>query len=245
MSQSASDTESSWKTEFIRKAAVIPKDIIEFIFPRTCVISGERILSGNSNSYIDDSVLNLLERATAGDLHGLSCRLEADESLSVFRYYEDCELSKAIHLMKYRGFWKIGEMFGEILGRCLASETRFSNEKIIPVPLHRARLRERGYNQSIHISRGVSRVCGGNVYERAVIRTRNTETQTKLNREERTLNVDRAFDLNHRKSAEIRGGTFLIIDDIITTGATVNEITRLLKMHGAVRVVAASIAVAV
>lgn len=209
------------------------------------MISGERIPSGNSNSYISDSVLNSLERATAGDLLGLSSRLEADESFSVFKYYENCELSKAIHLMKYRGFWKIGEMFGEILGRRLASETRCSNEKIIPVPLHRARLRERGYNQSIHISRGVSRVCGGSVYEGAVIRTRNTQTQTKLNREERTLNVDRAFDLNYRKSGEIRGGTFLIIDDIITTGATVNEISRLLRMHGAVKVVAASVAVAV
>jgi ComF family protein len=113
---------------------------------------------------------------------------------------------------------------------------------IVPVPLHRARLRERGYNQSEQIARGVAAVTGFPVCNRLLRRIHYTESQTTLRVEDRRRNVAGAFSL--LQSAPVQGGTFLIVDDVITTGSTICECSRVLLDAGAERTFACSVALA-
>ncbi|MCI0351659.1 MAG: ComF family protein [Acidobacteriales bacterium] len=111
---------------------------------------------------------------------------------------------------------------------------------LIPVPLHPARERERGFNQAVEISRHFSRLAGVPLAWRWLLRTRPTQVQAGLTRRERRSNVNGAFDVS--KGAEIQGKTLLVIDDVFTTGATLNECARILKQRGAAKVAVLSVA---
>ena len=102
---------------------------------------------------------------------------------------------------------------------------------IIPVPLHPRKARERGFNQSGVLSEGLSRRTGIKVLKRGLIRTRYTKTQTRLSRKERMKNVKGVFRVS--VPADLNGKYVLLIDDVYTTGATVNECARVLVKAGA------------
>jgi len=102
---------------------------------------------------------------------------------------------------------------------------------IIPVPLHPRKARERGFNQSGVLSEGLSRRTGIELLKRGLIRTSYTKTQTRLNRKERRNNVKGAFRISDR--AELSGKSILLVDDVFTTGATVNECAGVLVRAGA------------
>ena len=242
LSRRESDTENSWRTKLSQSSLQIPKDILDFIFPRICIVSGEKIPEDNSNPFVSDSILNSLNRISSSDKAELSSKLEADECLSLFTFSGDCEMSQIIHTMKYNGFKSIGNVLGRILGEELAKKQHGEINFILPVPIHKARLRERGYNQSYHIAKGVAGIIGGVLADDLVIRNRNTQTQTKLNRKERSENVSRAFDINSKHRLRVESSVVLVVDDVITTGATINEITKVLRTCGVKRVIAASVA---
>jgi ComF family protein len=102
---------------------------------------------------------------------------------------------------------------------------------VIPVPLHKQRLKERGFNQSLLLAREVARVFGLEVDYRSLKRIRPTRPQVDLKPDERKKNVKGAFDV---KSPErVRGRRVLLVDDVFTTGATVSECARVLKKAGA------------
>ena len=111
---------------------------------------------------------------------------------------------------------------------------------ILSVPLHHRKARERGYNQSGLLASGLSRLTKIPLAKKALIRTRYTRTQTRLNREERCLNVKGAFKVGNKKKVE--GKSLLILDDVFTTGATLNECARVLKKAGARQVDALTLA---
>lgn len=152
-------------------------------------------------------------------------------------------MSQIIHTMKYKGFRSVGEVLGRVLGEELKHQ-QVECDYIIPVPIHKARLRERGFNQSYHISKRVCKIIGGKVIDDLVVRVRNTQTQTKLNREERSENVRKAFQINYKHKLHVEGSVVLVVDDVITTGATINEITEVLRTCGVKKVMAATVAMA-
>jgi ComF family protein len=92
-------------------------------------------------------------------------------------------------------------------------------QAIVPVPLHPKKEAKRGYNQSAVIAEGLAKILAVPVYEHALVRTRHTESQTKMSREERELNVRDAFQLYPK--ARLHGLHVLLVDDVLTTGATV------------------------
>ncbi len=243
MSQRESDTESSWRTKLIQFGLQIPNDIIDFIFPRICIVSGERIPEGNSNPFVTDSILYSLSKISSTDKAELLSKIEADDCISVFTFSGECEMSQIIHTMKYKGFRSVGEVLGRVLGEELKHQ-QVECDYIIPVPIHKARLRERGFNQSYHISKRVCKIIGGKVIDDLVVRVRNTQTQTKLNREERSENVRKAFQINYKHKLHVEGSVVLVVDDVITTGATINEITEVLRTCGVKKVMAATVAMA-
>ncbi|HTL95680.1 MAG TPA: phosphoribosyltransferase family protein [Gemmatimonadaceae bacterium] len=110
----------------------------------------------------------------------------------------------------------------------LAERTAF-----VPVPLATPRLRERGYNQSALLARALSTRCHVPVRESCLVRTRRTATQTRLTPEERRHNVSGAFAVPASERNTIRGAHLVLVDDVITTGATLGECAATLFDAGA------------
>ena len=106
-------------------------------------------------------------------------------------------------------------------------------DALIPVPLHRWRLLKRRYNQSAMIAHYLGNETYIPILYEGLIRTRATPTQGHLNFEERRKNVKRAFAVNERCLADVKGKTLVLIDDVYTTGSTVKECTKALKKAGA------------
>lgn len=143
-----------------------------------------------------------------------------------------------IHSFKYSGKSNIGVELGKILGR----KIRKSGEKydyVIPVPIHTAKKRERGYNQSDYIAEAIAEELGIEALEKAVIRREYTVSQTTLSATERLENMKDVFLV---KSPEIiQGKSLLIVDDVLTTGSTINSLAGVLIESGALSCDAASI----
>jgi len=111
---------------------------------------------------------------------------------------------------------------------------------IVPVPLHRSRLRQRGFNQAVLLGRTISRHHSLPMLPDALVRTRRTEPQIELSSAERRLNVKGAFSVGRADS--VAGKRILLLDDVMTTGSTMDECAKVLKMAGAKVVVATAIA---
>lgn len=221
---------------------------IDFLYPKTSFISGERIYDDNSNDFIKDSELKSLSRVTLTDLNELSLKTDSKYSYSYFAFRENDDFSKLIYMLKYGGMKKLGEFLGEISGAGLKNfmeeELNTGFDMIIPVPLFRTKLRERGYNQSEYIGRGLSRVTGIKVIPDIVTRVRHTTTQTKLSKEERIRNVKNAFEIKSVSTDRICGKKIIIADDVVTTGSTMNELVKVLKLADAGEILCFSIAMA-
>ena len=117
-------------------------------------------------------------------------------------------------------------------GRTLVDEA----DLIVPVPLHYARLVRRGFNQSGWLAQEISRQSGTPVMVDALKRTRRTPTQGGLSARARRRNVAGAFTITKRAATRISGRRILLVDDVLTTGATVSACTRALKQAGAANV---------
>ena len=146
-----------------------------------------------------------------------------------------------IHLLKYAGKRSLGHRLGELLADVVSGDDRSARaDLIVPVPLHPSRLRERGYNQSALIARSMGRCMGTPVDERGLRRIRQTRTQTALTSEERRRNVAGAFEV--RSPGRITGRRVLLVDDVLTTGATVDACAVALLDEGASEVFVAAVA---
>ena len=125
-------------------------------------------------------------------------------------------LRKAIHRFKYRGLRAAARPLGELLVDCWEAEP-LPAEVIVPVPLHPQRERERGYNQSALLARELSRGAALPLVEGTLLRVQPTTPQVELNASERAENVRGAFCCS---GEELRGQAVLLVDDVLTTGAT-------------------------
>lgn len=134
-----------------------------------------------------------------------------------------------LHDLKYRGRRSLARPIGRWLARELQRQGCFLPQLVVPVPLHRNREKERGFNQSALLARQAAREL--NIpFSSLLVRSRETESQTKISRRERLLNVRGAFSC----PSEIEAGKkILLIDDIFSTGATLNEAAKCLQRHGA------------
>jgi ComF family protein len=135
-------------------------------------------------------------------------------------------LREIIHHLKYSDRPSLANPLGDMLKDCLQRES-FTGDLIVPVPLHRSRQRRRGYNQAELIARRLGRP----VAKGLIRRRKDTPSQTGLSRAERRQNLAAAFEVR----AEVKA-TVIVVDDVYTTGATMNEIAKTLKRAGAERV---------
>ncbi len=149
-----------------------------------------------------------------------------DRTLALWRYEFPCD--RLVQALKYRARLALAGFFA----RSLASRPLPEVDLIVPMPLHPKRLAERGFNQALEIARGLARHLGRPIEPRGVLRVKDTPPQTRLPYEERAKNVRGAFLCK----LDLSGASVAVVDDVMTTGATLNELARALKRAGAARV---------
>ena len=144
-------------------------------------------------------------------------------------------MADAIHRFKYQGASRLAKPLGTFLAEYKDPEFPFSDfDRILSVPLHPRRLRQRGFNQSLLLARCVSRTHSIPLDFTTLRRTRHTEPQTQLSGSERQKNIRGAFEV--RRPEAISEKHILLIDDVFTTGSTVQECAKVLLKAGAKRV---------
>ncbi len=136
--------------------------------------------------------------------------------------------------LKFRARLPLAQTFGQMLANVMRKQLASPPEMIIPVPLAEARLAQRGFNQAGEIARSVSRHTDIPLQMRACVRVRDTQPQAGLPLTERQVNMRGAFTL--RLNASVRDQHVLLVDDVMTTGHTLNELAACLKRQGARRV---------
>lgn len=164
---------------------------------------------------------------------------------AAFSYYNrGSRIRSLIHNLKYRGIREAGTELGRIYGFAL-KESGFTSgmDLIVPVPLHPARERERGYNQSSIIAAGMSEATDLVVDNNLLTRSVKSRTQTKRSRYERWTNVEGIFSVTYPE--RITGKHILLVDDVITTGSTIESCANELLKYEGVKVSVAAIACAV
>lgn len=201
--------------------------IHDFIFPRVCIISEKKLDENNSNPFIRDEILNSLPKLNLKDESILKSKINYPHAFSLYVFRSNNDVQKLVHSIKYEGFKSLGVFAGELLGKQLIASAHKSLAEydfIIPVPLHKSKLRERGYNQSGLISEGLSKILNVPVKSDVIIRSKNTKSQTHLSVEKRKLNVANAFIINKDYYGFLNGKKIILLDDVITTGSTIKEI---------------------
>ena len=241
----------------------LAKKLLSILFPSRCILCRQTV----SESAVNDPVVNKHVEICSDCCKSLpfnkpccmSCALPLAEDIndevlcgscikksptfdycySLFRY-ED-KIINLVHQLKFGEKISYARTIGEMLFTRLQAEIQLTKEKpecLLPVPLHKARLRQRGFNQSIEIARIVAKKLEIPIEYDVVKRQRSTVTQTGLNAKQRQKNIKGAF----RVVGEINYKHVLIVDDVVTTGSTVNELARVLKKNKVERVGVLSIA---
>jgi ComF family protein len=142
--------------------------------------------------------------------------------------------SNIVHALKYDGWSKVaGEMAERMSRLSWPRDVMEERTALIPIPLASARIRERGYNQSALIAAGLSERWRIPVWENLVTRTRETRSQTRLTPEQRLGNVAGSFQIGARNADALQGAHLIVVDDVVTTAATLNACARVLYDAGA------------
>ncbi len=171
-------------------------------------------------------------------------RIPLTAAYSQFYFSKEFLIQHLIHQLKYKGDTKIGFYLGEMMGKTLLNSNRFSTiDALIPLPLFADKEHKRGYNQATVICNGISAVMNIPVLNNAVIRQQATQTQTRKHRTERWENVKDSFKV--AKANEISGKHLLLVDDVVTTGATLEACGHVILQVANVKLSMATLAYAV
>lgn len=155
---------------------------------------------------------NLLERIFWG-------KIPVQRVSAYLIYYHEDVSNQIVRRLKYQGRGRLGIVFGRMMATDLLGIGFFDGiDAIVPVPLHPKRLKERGYNQAERIAQGIAQISGIQIDNKAVKRSRNCQSQTSLNKNERLKNVEGAFSVEHPERYAHKH--LLLVDDVMTTGAT-------------------------
>jgi ComF family protein len=236
----------------VRFVEQIGKCLLDFAIPWRCMLCGAVLPSNTQWHYLCRQCFDSLHPAPppqqllaiaqehSGDLD--DCPL----SLVIARWSADprqAGLFRLIYALKYYGYWQVGVELGIELGAAvqLLAPTRY--DAIVPVPIHPARRRERGYNQADAIAEGVQRLLRIPVLLDAIRRTRYTQSQTRLSAGERRTNTEGAFGQGSQ-AARLQGATILLVDDVFTTGSTLRSVATCALELGAARADAATLVAA-
>lgn len=221
----------------------------DLLIPRECAVCGRKLLQGERHlcifceadiplTYFWDNIENpmsdklnaLIQRDLVKSLKDGDPppeRMRRARAAALFYYMSEAGYKRIPQKVKYKGDLSVGRFYGNLLGEFLAESNKFNDiDTVIPVPLHWSRLWSRGYNQAEVIASAVAARLGAEMRTDILFRARKTTTQTKLQNNDKALNVTGAFRikekyLNEESPEYGRNRHFLIIDDVFTTGATI------------------------
>lgn len=200
-------------------------DIRELLFPRYCKVCGRRLMQNEQHLCIG-CMLELprthYEEDPANELmqHFMEWP-EVVRATAYFYYHKEGRYSNLIHHLKYYDHPETGTYLGRLAAKELEASGFFEGiDLIVPVPLSRKRLRERGYNQCDYIAQGIGETMGIATNSRCIERMTDTDTQTHKGHSERWRNTEGIFRVTD--SNALRGKHILILDDVATTGATLH-----------------------
>jgi ComF family protein len=218
--------------------------IFDFFLPRIC--PGCNIKISDHNEPVCADCLNSIQIAESDRINfefkkNFNSSKVIKDFHSKYIFETDKTLQHIIHALKYNRQFKLGLFLGKILGEDIQAKN-WAIDLILPAPIHHLRKAERGYNQTDYVAKGLSISLNVPYSARTVKRIKYTESQTKLNMNERAQNVSNAFKVTTSK--KIKGKNILIVDDICTTGATILECGIVLYKSGANSIYASSIAIA-
>jgi len=211
-------------------------DFVSLLFPQLCQACGESLVAGEEliclncryNLPFTDFHLkpdNMVAQQFWGKIH-------LEGAYAMYYFAKGGKMQHLMHHFKYKGIQKIGNLLGNIAGEQLLKSPIFkSADVVIPVPLHKSRLRKRGYNQSMCFAEGLSEKMRIPIDENNLVRLKATETQTHRSRFSRFENMQEVFTLTNPES--LRNKHVLLVDDVVTTGSTLEACgTALLKAEG-------------
>ena len=214
--------------------------LLDLISPRMCVVCGRRlsvteeVICGTCNLHLprtgfqQDPYENIMAKMFWG-------KIPVERAAALFYYEPHAETANILYELKYKNHPEIGEVMGRLTARELQRSNFFDGiDAIIPVPLARKREQQRGYNQSHELAKGIGKMTGLPIYNKVVRRTVFEGSQTSLGRWERNENVENVFEV--RNINTIRDKHLLVVDDVVTTGATVIACAKELCKAGGVRI---------
>ena len=225
-------------------------DLLSLLFPRSCyacdgaMARGEKYICTKCSvklPYTDSHVhgateLNPLQRRFWG-------KVPVRFAFSYLYFQPKGRVQRMLHKLKYKGAQELGEHLGQRYGSLLSEYAYAAHfDVVVPVPLHKYKLRRRGYNQSESFSRGLADAMQLPHNTRVLLRILDTSTQTKKSRLDRWQNVEQVFRVQQPEL--VQGRHILLVDDVMTTGATLEACAVALLAAGAAEVSVATIAAA-
>lgn len=221
------------------------RDFLCLLFPDACNACGQPLFRGEEEictqcrydlPYTDFHLY--ADNAVAKLFWG---RIRCDAAMAMLFFKKESRVQHLIHRLKYQSQTGLGQLMGTLLGEKLLQSPAYCNaDMIIPVPLHPAKERKRGYNQSKCIADGAAKELGIPVSDKLLIRRKATATQTKKNRYTRFENMRSVFAVPD--PAGLDGKHVILVDDVITTGATLEACGQLLLDSGAAKLSIAALA---
>jgi ComF family protein len=213
----------------------LKNSILHILFPHVCDGCGSDIIDEESNLCM--KCIGALPE-TNFHLHANNPvekifwgRLPVVSATAQFYFTKESLMQHLMHQLKYRGNKELGKQLGRLMGYDLKKATRFDKaDYLIPLPLFAPKERRRGFNQATILCEGIAEVMNTQIALDVIVRTQYTETQTKKGRIERWQNMEGKFELI--KPGKIQNKNILLIDDVITTGATLEACANELLQAG-------------
>lgn len=214
--------------------------LLDLISPRCCVVCGHRlsvteeVICACCNFHLPRT--GFQKNPYENEMAKLFwAQIPVERATALFYYEAHSETANILYQLKYNDHPEIGEVLGRMIAKELEPSGFFDEiDGIVPVPLAKKRQRQRGYNQSMELARGVSEITCLPILNKVVRRSTYEGSQTNKGRWERNENVEHVFELVN--AATIRGKHLLIIDDVVTTGATVIACAKELAKAGDVKI---------
>lgn len=235
--------------------AMAVRNAADVVYPRLCVVCETPAHQGSS--WLCAQCIETLTHAARSrnacprcsqnlSLRTCTCDIAWDypfsRAFSLFDY--DDSVKRIVSEFKYGGGKHLAAEMGRTFGGLLPAEITAHTDAIVPVPLHSRRHRKRDYNQAEYLARGIAAAAGRQHLVRTdlLMRKRHTGTQTKLDKEHRRANLQGAFAVRAGATNAIQGMRIVLVDDVVTTGATTGQCAQALRSAGAAEVVVVSLA---
>jgi ComF family protein len=220
-------------------------DFVSLFFPRYCLschgslVKGEEMICTRCMLEMPQTDFHMKHSNSLRER--LQMRFPLHYAMALFRFSKSGRVQEMLHTLKYKNQPELGVSLGKMYGeKLLSSGYQAAWDMIVPVPLHSSRQRKRGYNQSSKFAEGLSEKLHIPVVEDALVRRVKTETQTKKSKLNRWENVKLVFEL--KSLVFPPRSRVLLVDDVVTTGATLEACTNVLLTEGCESVSIACIA---